>query len=56
MVIDFWKITVRAGANSLAASCNILAGTSSGALGRSDPDAFGRVGSNGLKRRNDDIS
>ena len=30
MVIDFWKITVRAGANSLAASCNILAGTSSG--------------------------
>ena len=30
MVIDFWKITVRAGANSLAASCNILAGMSSG--------------------------
>ena len=30
MVIDFWKITVRAGTNSLAASCNILAGTSSG--------------------------
>ena len=30
MVIDFWKITVRAGASSLAASCNILAGTSSG--------------------------
>ena len=30
VVIYFWKITVRAGANSLAASCNILAGTSSG--------------------------
>ena len=30
MVIDLWKITLRAGANSLAASCNILAGTSSG--------------------------
>ena len=30
MVIDHWKITLTAGANSLAASCNILAGTSSG--------------------------
>ena len=31
MVIDLWKITLRAGANySLSASCNILAGTSSG--------------------------
>ena len=30
MVIDFWKITVRAGASSLAASCNILVGMSSG--------------------------
>ena len=30
VVIDFWKITLRAGANSLAASCNIHAGTSSG--------------------------
>ena len=30
VVIDFLKITVRAGASSLAASCNILAGTSSG--------------------------
>ena len=29
MVIDFWKI-IRAGANSLAAICNSLAGTSSG--------------------------
>ena len=29
MVIDLWKITLRAGANSLAASCSILAGTSS---------------------------
>ena len=29
-MIDFWKITLRAGANSLAASCNILAGTSPG--------------------------
>ena len=30
MVIDFWKITLRARANLLAANCNILAGTSSG--------------------------
>ena len=30
MVIDLWKITPRAGANSLTASCNILAGTPSG--------------------------
>ena len=30
MVIGLWKITLRAGANSLAASCNILTGTSSG--------------------------
>ena len=30
VVIDLWKITLRAGANSLAANCNILAGTSSG--------------------------
>ena len=30
VVIDLWKITLTAGANSLAASCNILAGTSSG--------------------------
>ena len=30
MVIHLWKITLRARANSLAASCNILAGTSSG--------------------------
>ena len=36
MVIDLWKITLRAGANSLAASCNILAGTSSGPV-----DLFG---------------
>ena len=28
-VIDLWKTTLRAGANSLAASCNIFAGTSS---------------------------
>ena len=30
--IDLWKITLRVGANSLAASCNILAGTSSGPI------------------------
>ena len=30
MVVDLWKITLRAGANSLTASCNILAVTSSG--------------------------
>jgi len=30
VVIDLWKITLRPGANSLAASCNIFAGTSSG--------------------------
>ena len=30
VMIDLWKITLRAGANSLTASCNILAGTSSG--------------------------
>ena len=30
MVIDLWKITLRAGANSLAATCNILAGVSLG--------------------------
>ena len=30
IVINFWKITLRAGANLSAASCNILAGTSSG--------------------------
>ena len=30
VVIDLWKITLRAGANSLAASCNIFAGTSLG--------------------------
>ena len=29
-MIDFCKTTLRAGANSLAASCNILADTSSG--------------------------
>ena len=32
MVIDLWKITLSAGANSLVASCNIPAGTSSGSI------------------------
>ena len=33
VVIDLWKITLRAGANSLAVSGNIFVGTSSGHVG-----------------------
>ena len=43
VVIDFWKITLRAGANSLAASCNILAGTSSGPVDLSVFNSFSNL-------------